>query len=224
MYNNYIFDLDGTLINSSKEVLLCFEKAFEQAGCEIDKSRLTPNVIGPPLREITKLIAPDLDDEEIISDVVKNFADIYDYDKNDISELYKGITELLNDAKKDSKRLFIATFKPEKPTQRIVKQFNLDMFEDIYTIDKFGKHITKSEMIEDIITKYNLKKSETVMIGDAASDVIAAREAGVKSIGVLWGYGENKTPLIGYNCERYKGIKRIFRIKLSDCIRNIKNK
>ena len=34
------------------------------------------------------------------------------------------------------------------------------------------------------------------MIGDAASDVIAAKQAGIKGIGVLWGYGENKTPLI----------------------------
>ena len=54
--NNYIFDLDGTIINSSKEVLLCFEKAFERANYVIDKSRLTPNVIGPPLKEIIKLI------------------------------------------------------------------------------------------------------------------------------------------------------------------------
>ena len=72
----------------------------------------------------------------------------------------------------------------------------MDMFEDIYTIDKFGKHITKAEMIEDILNKYNLKKEETVMIGDAPSDVIAAKQAGIKGIGVLWGYGENKTPLI----------------------------
>ena len=72
----------------------------------------------------------------------------------------------------------------------------MNMFDDIYTIDKFGKHITKTEMIEDIINKYNLKKSETVMIGDAASDVISAKEAGITGIGVLWGYGEDKTELI----------------------------
>lgn len=192
---NYIFDLDGTIINSSNEVLLCFEKAFAKANYKIDKSRLTPNVIGPPLKEIIKLIAPEITENDM-QQVMANFREIYDYDENDISEYYSGIEEFLRQAKKDGKRLFIATFKPEKPTRRIEKQFKMDMFEDIYTIDKFGKHITKAEMIEDILNKYNLKKEETVMIGDASSDVIAAKQAGIKGIGVLWGYGENKTPLI----------------------------
>ena len=195
MYHNYIFDLDGTIINSSKEVLLCFEKAFEKANYEIDKSRLTPNVIGPPLNEIIKLIAPGIQETDI-NKVVEYFRELYDFEENDISEFYQGIPEVLTTLKNMNKKLFIATYKPEKPTMRIIKQFHLDKFDDIYTIDKFGKHITKTEMINDIIKKYNLNKSETVMIGDAPSDVICAKEAGVLAIGVLWGYGENKEPLI----------------------------
>lgn len=195
MYRNYIFDLDGTIINSSKEVLLCFEKAFKKADYTIDKSRLTPNVIGPPLNEIIKLIAPEITENDI-NRVVEYFRELYDFAKNDISEFYPGIQEVLEQLKSENKKLFIATYKPEKPTMRIIKQFKLDKFDDIYTIDKFGEHITKTEMINDIINKYNLNKSETVMIGDAPSDVICAKEAGVLAIGALWGYGENKKPLI----------------------------
>lgn len=193
--NNYILDLDGTIINSSNEVLLCFEKAFAKADYKIDKSRLTPNVIGPPLKEIIKLIAPEINENDI-EIVIENFRLIYDYDKHDISEYYSGILEFLNKAKNSGKKLFIATYKPEKPTRRIEKQFKMDMFEDIYTIDKFGEHITKTQMINDILNKFNLKKEETVMIGDASSDVISAKEAGVTGIGVLWGYGDDKTNLI----------------------------
>ena len=195
MYRNYIFDLDGTIINSSKEVLLCFEKAFKKADYIIDKSRLTPNVIGPPLNEIIKLIAPEITEKDI-NRVVEYFRELYDFEENDISEFYPGIPEVLEQLKNANKKLFIATYKPEKPTMRIIKQFKLDKFDDIYTIDKFGEYITKTEMINDIIKKYNLNKSETVMIGDAPSDVIGAKEAGVLAIGALWGYGENKEPLI----------------------------
>ena len=193
--NNYIFDLDGPIINSSNEVLLCFENAFAQSNYQIDKSRLTPNVIGPPLKEIIKLIAPKIEENDI-EIVMENFRQIYDYDEHDISEYYSGILEFLNQAKKVGKRLFIATYKPEKPTRRIEKQFKMDMFEEIYTIDKFGEHITKTQMINNILNKYNLKKEETVMIGDASSDVTSAKEAGVTGIGVLWGYGDDKTNLI----------------------------
>lgn len=193
--NNYILDLDGTIINSSNEVLLCFEKAFAQSNYKIDKSRLTPNVIGPPLKEIIKLIAPEINENDI-EIVMENFRLIYDYDEYDISEYYSGVLEFLNKAKSSGKKLFIATYKPEKPTRRIEKQFKMDMFEEIYTIDKFGEHITKTQMINDILNKFNLKKEETVMIGDASSDVISAKEAGVTGIGVLWGYGDDKTNLI----------------------------
>ena len=193
--NNYILDLDGTIINSSNEVLLCFEKAFAQSNYKIDKSRLTPNVIGPPLKEIIKLIAPEINENDI-EIVMENFRLIYDYDEHDISEYYSGVLEFLNKAKNSGKKLFIATYKPEKPTRRIEQQFKMDMFEEIYTIDKFGEHITKTQMINDILNKFNLKKEETVMIGDASSDVISAKEAGVTGIGVLWGYGDDKTNLI----------------------------
>lgn len=193
--NNYILDLDGTIINSSNEVLLCFEKAFAQSNYKIDKSRLTPNVIGPPLKEIIKLIAPEINENDI-EIVMENFRLIYDYDEHDISEYYSGVLEFLNKAKNSGKKLFIATYKPEKPTRRIEKQFKMDMFEEIYTIDKFGEHITKTQMINDILNKFNLKKEETVMIGDASSDVISAKKAGVTGIGVLWGYGDDKTNLI----------------------------
>lgn len=195
MFNNFIFDLDGTIINSSKEVMICFEKAFAQANYPIDKSRLTHNIIGPPLPEIVKLIAPEID-KNTLDTVVKNFHQIYDYDENDISEIYAGMYELLFSLKEQGKRVFMATYKPDFPTQRIVRQFKLDMFDEIYTIDKFGENITKTQMINMLIDKYGLNREETVMIGDAPSDVICAKEAGVIGIGALWGYGEDKSQLI----------------------------
>ena len=51
-------------------------------------------------------------------------------------------------------------------------------------------------MILDILEKYNLEKSETVMIGDALSDVQAAKKAGVLDIAVLWGYAKDKSSLV----------------------------
>lgn len=88
------------------------------------------------------------------------------------------------------------------------------MFNEIYTIDMFGKNITKTEMINSIIEKYNFKKDETVMIGDAASDVVAAKETGIFSIGVLWGYGNDKSDLINQSDMVVKDIK-----ELEECLK-----
>lgn len=207
---NFIFDLDGTLVNSSDEVLNCIKKSFEQSGYNIDYKRLVPEVIGPPLKNIIQEIAPDLTDETKINEIMLNFRQIYDYDDNDISVIYEGIYEFLCEIKISGRKLFIATFKPEIPTMRIVKKFGFDkLFDDIYTIDKFGGKITKEEMISDIISKYNLDKSQTVMIGDASTDMLAAKSAGIHGIGVLWGYGNNRTSLEENSDDTVKDIKEL---------------
>jgi phosphoglycolate phosphatase len=109
----------------------------------------------------------------------------------------------------------MATFKPMAPTLMLVKKLNIEhFFDDIYGIDKFGEHITKKDMLVDIISKYNLNKERTVMIGDAATDMIAAKQSGIKGIGVLWGYGSDKKPLIENSYKVINNIKEMDTIKL----------
>lgn len=194
--NNFIFDLDGTLIDSSNEVMECLYKAFILSDYKVDKSKLTSNLIGPPLKVIISNIVPELRDEYKLNEIMQNFRKIYDDDKNDISVVYDGVHETLSELKRRGFRLFIATFKPKKPTLRIIKQFNLSFFDDVYTVDKFDCQMTKEDMIKDILEKYNLKKEETLMVGDAPSDMTAAKKSGITAIGVLYGYGDDKTLLV----------------------------
>ena len=208
---NYIFDLDGTLINSSEEVMKCFSMTFEKSEYPLDKSRLTPEIIGPPLDEIIQNLAPEINDKNKIDELVKNFSYFYDNEQNDISKIYDGVYEVLETLQKDNCRLFMATFKPTAPTMRIVSQFNLNYFEEIYTIDKFGEFITKTDMINIILDKYGLDKNETCMVGDAVSDVKSAKSAGVLAIGALWGYGKDKQPLIENSDITLKNIKELLK-------------
>ena len=196
MFKNFIFDLDGTLINSFDEVRKCFILAFEKADYPVDKSRITPEIIGPPLYDIVCNIIPEEKDEAKILQIVENYNFFYDNEQNDISKVYDGVFNVLERLRENNCRIFMATYKPDIPTLRIARQFNLiDYFDEIYTIDKFGSHITKTRMIEMILEKYNLKASETVMIGDAVSDMTCAKSAGVTAVGALWGYGCEKQSL-----------------------------
>lgn len=191
-FDNFIFDLDGTILNSSQEILKCLKSAFNKVKYQINENNLSPAVIGPPLKDIIKLIAPNLDDENKISEIIKNFRDIYDDDLSDVSTLYSGIYKFLIESKKQNKKLFLATLKPYKPTLRLIKQFKLDFFEDIYSIDKFERNLSKKEMITEIIKKYNLNKEKTIMFGDTLKDITAAKECEIRSIGVTWGYETDK--------------------------------
>lgn len=196
-FQNYIFDMDGTLVDSSLEVLQCLKAACDINGAEINQDNFSSNVIGPPLKEIIQAITVESQNEELTSKIMSDFRRIYDNDENDKSSMYENTYEWLISLKKAGKRIFLATNKPTKPTFRLIRMLKLDFFEDIYTIDKYPeKHITKTEMITEILEKYNLENGSTVMIGDAPSDIKAAHNAGIKGVGVLWGYGDNKQPLV----------------------------
>ena len=139
-FQNFIFDLDGTLINSSQEVFKCFKVAFEFANYPINENNLTENIIGPPLRDIVHLIAPELKDENIVDNIVENFRETYDSLEDDSSFLFDGTIEVLKKLKADNCKIFMATYKPMAPTSRIVKVAKIEKyFDEIYGIDKFGK-------------------------------------------------------------------------------------
>lgn len=195
-YQNYIFDMDGTIIDSSKEILRCLKRACDKNNAQINKEKFLVNIIGPPIRDIIQEVIIDNRNEDLILKIIKDFRNIYDNDENDTSSMYENTREWLMSLNNTGKRLFLATNKPMKPTLRLIKMLNIDIFENIYTIDKYiDKQINKTEMILEIINNHNLNRIETIMIGDTPSDIKAAHASGIKGVGVLWGYEACKTPL-----------------------------
>ena len=92
---NYIFDMDGTLINSSEEVLYCLKKSCENLGVAIHEEKWTTDLIGPPLEEIFSLFIIDSTNETLINQLTAEFKTIYDYDENDPSFLYENVYDWL---------------------------------------------------------------------------------------------------------------------------------
>ena len=62
--DNYIFDLDGTLADTSGEVLQCLKQALNENFVIYDKSKLNTDIMGPSLKEIIKLVVPELNDDK----------------------------------------------------------------------------------------------------------------------------------------------------------------
>ena len=75
--------------------------------------------------------------------------------------------------------------------KKILKNLMIDDFNDIVSLDVVaGKKMDKTEMISHLINKWGLEKDTTLMVGDDASDIIAAHNNGLRSVGILSGYGD----------------------------------
>ncbi len=223
---NYIFDLDGTIIDSAKDITSAVKKA-----CHINNiSHINENFIkyniGKSFNEILKNC---LNQSEFskIENIQKTYRKIYDYIPQYSCFLYDGVYEFLQELKEKNKKIFILTNKPSIPTNRILKQIGIESyFEEIITIDTFSNMTNKEKILEMLINKDYFSPKDSVFIGDTVSDMIAARNNNILAIAALWGYEQDKNYLLSVSDF---GLEHLVSYNLSEMIdkfnqlRNIRN-
>lgn len=191
VFNNLIFDFDGTIIDSSEDILISLKKSYEK--CALKFPNVDSNIIGKPIEGIIKDLSPELAQEEIFN--IKNwFRDIYDNCGFENTKLYEGIKEFLEFLKDEE--LFLVTNKPKSPTYKILFKLKiLNNFKDIICVNSSPYLHNKSEMIREIIKAWDLEKDKTILIGDTFIDHAAAKENNVSFLSCLYGYEQNKKDL-----------------------------
>jgi len=190
-----LFDLDGTLTDPAEGITNSFIHAFKYFGMEVPSFETLCTFIGPPLKDTFKNQCG-FTDEEKINLGVKKYRE-YFADKGLFeNRVYEGIPELLQKLKDAGYRLFVATSKPEDFSVRIAKKFDLEKyFEKICGSLMDETRTRKAEVIAYALECAGIteeEKSKVLMIGDRHHDIDGAREMGIDSCGVLFGYGDRK--------------------------------
>ncbi|MDR3167354.1 MAG: HAD hydrolase-like protein [Treponema sp.] len=196
-YTNILFDLDGTLTDPFLGITNSWKYALEKLNIEIDQNILK-TFIGPPLEKIFfEYFKFDKENTEIGKRYYREYFSEKGLYEN---TLYDGVEDLLKELNTRNKICVLATSKPIVFAEKIIKHFNIDTYFK-YTVggNLEGTFVEKEDIIKHIVRKYNLRKSETILVGDRKYDIIGANKNGIKSIGVLYGYGskeelENENP------------------------------
>lgn len=189
-YNYLLFDLDGTITDSETGITRCVEYALNYFGIQVsDLHDLLP-FIGPPLLDSFKEFYHFTDEQAVIA--TEKYRERYKDKGIYENELYPGIEELLAQARQNGKTVILATSKPEIFARRILDYFKLsDYFSFIAGSGLDGSLHTKTDVINYILQSNNITDlSRVVMIGDRKHDIIGAKNVGIDSIGVLYGFGD----------------------------------
>ena len=184
-----LFDLDGTIVRSDLGITKGVQKSLEHFGIyeELDDLK---KFVGPPMVEsYTNFYGFSLEQYKEALDV---FHDYYRTVGIFECELYDGIEEMLNSLSKEYK-LYVATSKPEREAKRVIEHFGLEKY---FTFvggsdgDFNTKRDTKTAVIEYVLeTNKIMDRNFAIMVGDKSHDIVGAGNTGLKSIGVLYGYG-----------------------------------
>lgn len=197
----YIFDLDGTLVDSAADVIAALGEAFSACGRPIPEN-LSTSLIGPPVREILGRVIPGEDEGEYAR-IAAAFRSAYDDGAMGSTRVYPGVREALEIALARGDSLFVATNKPQKPTMKVIERHLAGFFVERVSIDSLpGGRLGKSDMIARLIAGHDLRRAETRVIGDGAGDISAALSQGCRAIGALYGYG-GLAELEGAGCSEF---------------------
>lgn len=189
MYRYLLFDLDGTLTDPGAGITNSVMYALKKFGInETDRTSLY-KFIGPPLKESFRRYY-DFSEEQCELGV-KYYREYFTDKGMFENEVYGDIPELLGKLKSQGRTLIVATSKPEAFSVRILKYFDLHGYFDLVagaTLD--DTRIKKPDIIRYALESCRIDdKSSAIMIGDREHDILGAKENGLDSLGVLYGYG-----------------------------------
>jgi len=181
-----LFDLDGTLIDPHAAITTGVQIALKELGLDIPDRNQLNHFIGPPIRDSIRAMGDFTDDE--IERAVAKYRETFERGIH-LNKLYPGIIEMLEKLKNEGLTLTIATSKMLIMAEQIAKNLNIHQYFDIIMgCEPDGTRSRKSEVINAVLEKYESPVSP-VIIGDTKYDIIGAKESGIASIGITWGYG-----------------------------------
>ena len=187
-YENYLFDLDGTLTDPGLGIKNSIRYALEQYGLpELDTDTLE-QFIGPPLLDSFETYCHVTSEEA--EKLLKLYRDYFTEHGLYENRVYPEIPEILEELTAGGAKLYVATSKPEPYAERILEYFGIRQFFTFVggsTMDE--KRTAKQEVIEYVLETQKLERAKTVMIGDRCYDVNGGKACGLKTVGVLFGYG-----------------------------------
>lgn len=189
MKNIFLFDLDGTLTDPGMGITNSVAYALAQYGIQVEDRTVLYPFIGPPLREsFMKFYGFS---EEKAEEAVWKYREYFSDKGLFENEVYPGIKEMLGGLKNAGARLFVATSKPTGYSKQILDHFELsEYFEDIQGSTMDGSREKKADVIAYLLNVNHIQeKEEVIMIGDRRQDTDGAKENGLDSCGVLYGYG-----------------------------------
>ena len=193
MSYQYIFlDLDGTITESAPGIMASVRYSLEKMGYPSDDLDKIRKFIGPPLKESYMRFYGMT--EEQADQAIVCYREYYAEKGIFENSLYDGMAESLQLLKSEGKHLVMATSKPEEYAKLIAEHFDFAKYFDVIcgaTMDE--KLVEKADIIAYAMETLGLgadKKDEILMVGDRRHDIHGAKVNGLKSMGVLFGYGD----------------------------------
>lgn len=191
--NTVIFDLDGTLLDTLWDLTDATNYALKECGYPERSYDEIRRFVGNGVEMLIRRAVPQDTSEDRIQEVLAIFKIFYMHNSKNSTKPYDGIIELLESLKKKGFKIGVVSNKFDKAVKKLCNDYFFGLI-DIATgescnVPKKPSPIGVLKTIEEL----GANPDKSVMIGDSETDIQTAKNAGIVSIGVLWGFRDEKT-------------------------------
>ncbi len=187
-FDGFIFDMDGTLLNTLPDLTVVVNKALEMEGFPTHSQEEVLSYVGNGALALARLAVPDEATEEQAQNVFRNFKALYGEFGMALTTEFEGMNETLQALKAAGKKLGIMSNKFEGGVRDVEAKFFPGLFDVSHgesdaiprKPDPTGLLVCAGEM--------GVVPDNCAYFGDSATDLVAAHNAGMYAVGCTWGY------------------------------------
>lgn len=185
-----IFDLDGTLLNTIKDLGEAANYALRSFGFPEHALSSYPFFVGNGVTRLLERVLPDYArSDEQVKLMRERFRDYYDEHNTDFTEPYPGIAELLAELRRMDVAVAVASNKYQEAVEKLIRHYFPDIEWAAIEGQKDDVPVKPDpSIVFEILAKVPTPKSEVLYVGDSGVDMETARRACVESVGVDWGF------------------------------------
>lgn len=191
-YSYVLFDLDGTVTDPEEGITKSVQYALQHFSIEVQERRELYKFIGPPLKDSFMEFYGFT--EQQAGEALLKYRERFEVTGWRENVVYDGIEKLLRHLRRRGKRIMLATSKPEVFAEQILVYFGLrDYFDFVGGASLDGRRNYKADVIRYVLDANGISSREkAVMVGDRKFDILGAKEFGLETVGVLYGYGDRE--------------------------------
>jgi len=183
-----VFDCDGTLVDGQANIGRAMDAAFALSGLTPPPRAETRAIVGLSLPQAMRVLRPDADHARLTDDYKRVYRQLREDGGLDDEPLFDGVAAAIEALATAGWTLGVATGKSDRGLAHVLARHGLaDRFATLQTADR---HPSKPDpaMLRAAMAEAGADPADTVMIGDTSFDMVMARAAGVRAVGVAWGY------------------------------------
>lgn len=186
-YKSVIFDLDGTLMDTSIGIFKSIDETLKKYSLEFINIDDRKTFIGPPIVTSFKNYFKLSDDKA--NEMGEYFRNNYKEANIFEAKAYDDLETFLEFLKSKNIKTGVATYKRFDMAERLLEKFDLAKYFTDIQGSNFEATLTKKNILENCINKIGISKEETLFVGDTLGDLESAKVLGVDFCAVTYGFG-----------------------------------